>query len=324
MKRNGFYVEMSASDAWRAKLARDDVTKRSGLKAIHERYEYWHNVPHRGLVKNGRPAMTQIDPQKVGDFVLLTVRDPLCDYLEDPSRQIAARLEGPELVGASGMFTSHTGMYDGARVTVVSGGSGSSEAELALYDFMEFSNAHTYLRVGGSGGIADQVRPGDIVIASGVVREEGMTRAYIDRAYPAASHYEVVAAMAEAADRLGARYHVGVTLSVDSDFVGCGRPGVGGYLQPRNIEMLGVYNRAGVLNGDRESAAVVTLASLFGFRGGSVCSVADNVPAGLEFVAGAGHASAIDVALSGCALLNRMDRKREAAGKGYWLPSMGA
>jgi uridine phosphorylase len=307
----------------RAKLARDDVAKRSGLEAIHERYEYWRNVPHRGLTHNGRPAMTQIDPEKVGDFVLLTVRDPLCDYVEDPARQIAARLESAELIGASGMFTSYTGMYDGARVTVVSGGSGSSEAELALYDFMEFSRAHTYLRVGGSGGIADQVRPGDIVISSGVVREEGMTRAYIDPAYPAASHYEVVAAMAEAADRLGARYHVGVTLSVDSDFVGCGRPGVGGYLQPRSIEMLGVYNRAGVLNGDRESAAVVTLASLFGFRGGAVCSVADNVPAGLEFVAGAGHTSAIDVALCGCAVLNRMDRKREAAGKGCWLPSMG-
>lgn len=304
-------------------MARDDVAKRSGLAAIHERYEYWRNVPHRGLTRTGRPAMTQIDPDKVGDFVLLTVRDPLCDYAEDPARQIAARLESAELIGASGMFTSYTGMYDGARVTIVSGGSGSSEAELALYDFMEFSRAHTYLRVGGSGGIADQVRPGDIVISSGVVREEGMTRAYINPAYPAASHYEVVAAMAEAADRLGACYHVGVTLSVDSDFVGCGRPGVGGYLQPRSIEMLGVYNRAGVLNGDRESAAVVTLASLFGFRGGAVCSVADNVPAGLEFVAGAGHQSAIDVALCGCAVLNRMDRKRQAAGKGCWLPSMG-
>ena len=304
-------------------MARNDVANRSGLQTLHQRYEYWRNVPHRGLVKNGRPAMTQIDPDKVGDFVLLTVRDPLCDYVEDPSRQIAARLEGAELIGVSGMFTSYTGLYDGARVTVVSGGSGSSEAELALYDFMEFSQAHTYLRVGGSGGIADQVRPGDIVISSGVVREEGMTRAYIDRAYPAASHYEVVAALVEAADRLGACYHVGITLSVDSDFVGCGRPGVGGYLQPRNIEMLGTYNRAGVLNGDRESAAVVTLASLFGFRGGSVCSVADNVPAGREFVMGAGHTSAIDVALAGCAVLNRMDRKRTAAGKACWVPSMG-
>ena len=167
------------------------------------------------------------------------------------------------------------------------------------------------------------MKPGDIVVSSGVVREEGMTRAYVDRAFPATSHYEVVAAMAQAADELGADYHVGVTLSVDSDFAGVGRPGVGGYLQPWNIEMLATYNRAGVLNGDRESAAVVTLAALYGFRGGSVCSVADNVITNAEFSHGAGHAKAIDVALKGCALLDRMDKKRAAAGKKYWLPSMG-
>ncbi|AEQ50865.1 nucleoside phosphorylase [Pelagibacterium halotolerans] len=304
-------------------MSRDEVARRSALRAIQERYAYWNNVPHRGLMVDGKPAMTQIDPEKVGDFVLVTVRDPLIDYLADPAHQISGLLEGAELIGQSRMFTSYTGTYEGARITVVSGGSGSSEAELLLYDFMEFSGAHTYLRVGGSGGVGTDVKPGDIVVSSGVVREEGMTRAYIDRAFPAASHYEVVAAMAQSADELGANYHVGVTLSVDSDFAGVGRPGVGGYLQPWNIEMMGIYNRAGVLNGDRESAAVVTLAALYGFRGGSVCSVADNIVTGAEFSHGAGHTAAIDVALKGCAILNRMDKKRAETGKRYWLPGMG-
>jgi uridine phosphorylase len=304
-------------------MSRDDVARRIALKSVHDRYEYWNNVPHRGLMVEGRPAMTRIDPDKVGDFVLVTVRDPLIKYDGDPAKHIASHLDNAELIGESGMFTSFSGTYEGTKITVVSGGSGSSEAELLLYDFMEFSKAHTYLRVGGSGGIGTEVKPGDIVVSSGVVREEGMTRAYIDRAFPAASHYEVVAAMAEAADALGANYHVGVTLSVDSDFAGVGRPGVGGYLQPWNIEMLATYNRAGVLNGDRESAAVVTLAALYGFRGGSVCSVADNVLTGENFSHGAGHAAAIDVALKGCAILDRMDKKRAATGKKYWLPSMG-
>lgn len=305
-------------------MSRDDVARRAALKSMHERYSYWNNVPRRGLMVDGKPAMTQIDPDKVGDFVLVTVRDPLIDYLSDPARQISAQLENAELIGQSRMFTSYTGTFESARITVVSGGSGSSEAELLLYDFMEFSRAHTYLRVGGSGGIGTDVVPGDIVVSSGVVREEGMTRAYIDRAFPAASHYAVVAALAQAADGLGANYHIGVTLSVDSDFAGVGRPGVGGYLQPWNIEMMGTYNRAGVLNGDRESAAVVTLAALYGFRGGSVCSVADNIVTGAEFSHGAGHAEAIEVALNGCAILNRMDQKRVATGKKYWLPEMGA
>ena len=44
-------------------MSRDDVARRIALKAMHERYEYWDNVPHRGLTVGGRPAMTQIDPK---------------------------------------------------------------------------------------------------------------------------------------------------------------------------------------------------------------------------------------------------------------------
>lgn len=290
----------------------DEIRNKPSIQLMHERYEYYKNVPERGLLIKGRPALTQIDHTKVGDFVLITVRDPLCAYDEDPAKKIADRLEGAELIGNSGMFTSYTGTYKDARITVVSGGSGSPEMELILYDFMEYTDASTFLRVGGSGGIGDQVCPGDVVIASGIVREESMTKAYIPAGYPAVSHYEVVQAMVQAADALKAPYHVGVTLSVDSDFVGGGRPGVGGYLQPWNIEIAGIYNRAGVLNGDRESAAIVTLSALFGRRGGSICSVADNLCTGEVFEAGSGHNYAIDIALEGCALLNILDKKKQS------------
>ncbi len=302
----------------------DRIRNKPSIKEIHDRYNYYKNVPERGLVINGRPALTQIDHEKVGDFVLITVRDPLCAYDMDPAQKIAQRLENAELIGNSGMFTTYSGTYKGAKITVVSGGSGSPEMELILYDFMEYTDAGTFLRVGGSGGIGDEVHPGDVVIASGVVREEAMTKAYIPAAYPAASHYEVINAMVQAAEGLKAPYHVGVTLSVDSDFVGGGRPGVGGYLQPWNIEIAGIYNRAGILNGDRESASIVTLSALFGRRGGSVCSVADNLCTGETFEAGGGHNYAIDIALEGCAALNRMDQQKQRNGKQHWYPEIEA
>lgn len=299
-------------------MSRDEVSKRAALGEIHQRYSLWDNVPKRGLMAKGRPAMTQIDPEMVGDFVLVTVRDPLIDYESDPAEHIAGKLTNPELIGRSAMFSSYSGTFDGAKITIVSGGSGASEVELLLYDFMEFSKATTYLRVGGSGGIGTNVNPGDIVISSGAVREESMTDAYIGKGYPAASHYEVVVAMVTAASKMKAPFHVGTTLSVDSDFVGAGRAGVGGYMQPWNIDLIPTYNRAGVLNGDRESSAVITLASLFGFRGGSVCSVADNLVTGKRFEVGAGHAAAINVALTGCAVLNRMDKEKAREGRKYW------
>jgi len=300
----------------------DNVRNKPSVKRMHELYEYYYNVPPRGFLINGRPALTQIEPEKVGDFVLITVRDPLCAYNEDPAKKIAGKLEGAELIGSSGMFTSYTGIYKGATVTVVSGGSGSPEMELILYDYMEYTDAGTFLRVGGSGGIGDNVHPGDVVISSAIVREEGMTKAYVPAPYPAVCHYEVVMAMASAAEKLRVPYHIGVTLSVDSDFIGGGRPSIGGYMQPWNIEIAGIYNRAGVLNGDRESAAIVTLSAIFGRRGGSVCSVSDNLCTGEKFSAGIGHEQAIDIALEGCAILNEMDKVKKKRGKKYWYTNI--
>ena len=111
-----------------------------------------------------------------------------------------------------------------------------------------------------------------------------------------------------------------MTVSVDSDFVGGGRPGVGGYMQPWNIEFADIYNRAGCLNGDRESSAVITLAALFGRRGGSVCSVSDNICTGERFTAGVGHNYALDIVLEGFAYLHQMDIQKK--GRRYWTPSM--
>jgi len=288
------------------------------MRAVHPNLSH---MPANGLKIDDKPAFTQIDPTKAGDFILLTVRDPLCVYTEDPAMQIARHLENAECIGQSGMFTSYSGWYKGAHITAVSGGSGSPEMELALYDYMQNTRALTYLRVGGSGGIGTDVHPGDVVISSGVVRAEGMTKAYIPAEYPAVSHYEVVNAMAMAAEQIGVRFHVGVTLSIDSDVIGCGRPAIGGYLQPWNLDVLGIYNRAGVLNGDRESAAIVTLSALFDRRGGSICSVTDNVVTGEAFIEGIANNIEIDIALEGCAILNRMDAAKK--GKSFWHPGIG-
>lgn len=173
-------------------------------------------------------------------------------------------------------------------MTVVAGGSGSPEAELITHELLEFTDADTFVRVGGSGGIHPRVSPGDVVVTTGVVRDEGMTRAYIPVFYPAVAHHEVVLAMSRAAVELGCAFHQGVTRSSDSDFCGVGRPGAEVYFQPWRLDILETRARAGVLNGDRESAAVVTLAELSGRLGGSVCSVADNAIANRPFVAGAG------------------------------------
>lgn len=297
---------------------------KESIRKIYQKYDYAHNVPVKGLMIDGRPALTGIAPSRIGDYVILTVRDPLCAYDNDPAAQIAEHLEDSELVAQTGMFTTYSGTFNDARISVVSGGSGSPEAELILHEFLENTNASTYIRVGGSGGMHESVRPGDVVISRGVVRDEGMTQAYVSPSYPAAASYEVVIALIQAGIDLNVPFHVGITRSSDSDFCGVGRPSVGGYMQPRHLEVIDYYRRVGVLNGDRESAAVITLATLFGRRGGSICSVADNIVTGEKFTAGAGHDVAIQVALHGLSILHQMDKEKSMAQQDFWTPSLRA
>lgn len=270
-------------------------------------YHYAANAPWHGLTIDGRPALTGIDPDLVARYVLLMVRDPLCAYDSDPTEQVAALLTDVVVAGNSGMFRTITGSFRGVRVSVVSGGSGGPEAELALMDLFEHTAADTFVRVGGSGGMHESVTPGDLVIATGVVRDEGLTTSYVPASYPAVSSIDVVAALTIAARRLGAPHHLGLTRSTDSDFVGGGRPAAGGFFPRPQLDVIDTWTRAGVLNGDRESAAIVTLAQLYGKRGGSICSVADNIVTGAKFDAGSGHVQAISVALEAMTVLAGMD-----------------
>jgi len=296
--------------------------KRS-IQLMQERYEYWDRIPKQGLSINGRPAITQINPELVGEYLIYTVRDPLAVYGADPAEMIAEKLSDPILAGRSGLFTTYTGYYKGARISVCSGGSGCPEVELAINDFMRCTDCGTFIRVGVSGGVAEAVKVGDFVISAGIFREDGTSRAYVADGFPAYCHYEVVSAMVEAAETLDKPYHLGVTACMDSDYVGNGRPSVGGYLQPDSIQKLGTYNRAGVLNTDRESSILVTMCNLFERRGGAVFCVTDNIISGEAFKEGAGSDESIEIALEGIALLHQMDNRKKACNKEHWHPSIG-
>lgn len=296
----------------------DIIREKKSVKLMQERYEYWDRVPHKGLTIKGRPAITQVDTEKIGDYLIYTVRDPLAAYGMDPAELIANRLDDAELIGRSGMFTTYTGYYKGAKISVCSGGSGCPEVELAMNDFMEYSDCTTFVRVGSSGGVSENAEIGDCVISTGIFREDGTSRAYIGDGFPAYCHYELVIALVQASETLGMPYKLGVTACMDSDFVGNGRPSVGGYLQPDSINKLGTYNRAGVLNTDRESSIVVTMSNLFNRRGGAVFSVTDNIITGSKFAEGSGTENSIDIVLEGFAVLYEMDKQKQAAGKANW------
>ncbi len=102
------------------------------------------------------------------------------------------------------------------------------------------------------------VESGDLIIATGAVRNEGTSREYAPIEYPAVADFRMSEALIAAAKQLGIRYHVGVVQCKDS-FYGQHDPGS----KPASYELEAKWEawlRMGCLASEMESAALFTVA----------------------------------------------------------------
>ena len=195
-----------------------------------------------------------------------------CILPGDPGRceQIAALLDGARLVARNREFTTYTGSLAGEAVSVTSTGIGGPSAAIAMEELAALG-AHTFLRTGTCGGIALPVLPGDLVIATGAVRQEGTSREYAPLEYPATASYRAVRALDAAAGELGAQRHIGVVQSKDSFY---------GQHSPERMPVSGqllaqweAWKRLGVLCSEMETAALMVCAAALGVTFGGVYAV---------------------------------------------------
>ena len=150
----------------------------------------------------------KIKPGDIGSYVILPGDPGRC-------RQIAAYLDNPQKIAENREFTTYTGILDGVKVSVVSTGIGGPSAAIALEELIH-CGAHTFIRVGTSGGMQPEVLGGDLVIATGAVRMDGTGTEYAPIEYPATAHFDVVQALQQAAVQSGHRFHIGVVQCKDS------------------------------------------------------------------------------------------------------------
>lgn len=193
----------------------------------------------------------------------------------DPKRVplIAKHFDDAKQVADSREYVTYTGFLDGEKVSVTSTGIGGPSASIAMEELYK-CGSDTFIRMGTCGGIALPVMGGDVVIATGAVRMEGTSREYAPIEFPAVASFEVVQALAEAANMLGKRSHIGVVQCKDS-FYGQHAPAI----MPVSYDLINkweAWKRLGVLASEMESAALFVVAARLGARCGSAFSVVGN------------------------------------------------
>jgi len=226
-----------------------------------------------------KQMITGLDQGDVGKYVLL------CG---EPERvpKIASMLKGAVEKRRIREYLVYEGAIGRERVTVASTGIGGPSTAI-LIEEMANLGANTFIRIGTSGGIADGLEKGDLVISTGAIRAEGTSRSYVWPGFPAFAHHEAVLALIKAAKAKRARFTAGITFSVDgfySENKVLGKKGENLSMSHGGLQLEGRESRLsdvkamGAKNIEMENAAIFTLGNLFGLRAGAICIVSDVVP----------------------------------------------
>ena len=199
-------------------------------------------------------------PGEIGKYCLLPGDPGRCE-------KIAAYLDDPYRLCSNREYNIYCGRLAGELVTVCSTGIGGPSTAIAVEELFA-CGADTFIRIGTCGGIDLSVRPGDVVIASGAVRQDGTSREYAPIEFPAVATPEVMVALMDAAKELGISHRTGVVQSKDS-FYGQHSPS----RMPTSAELLEkweAWKRLHVLASEMEASTLFTVCPSLGARAGAV------------------------------------------------------
>jgi uridine phosphorylase len=181
----------------------------------------------------------------------------------DPARaaRIATEwLTDAKLVMVQREFHSYTGSYQGVPVSVISTGVGSPGAAMVMQDLGKLGT-DVVIRVGTAGSCVREVKPGDNVVGTAAVRDEGLTRKFLPEIYPAVANLEVTNALCAAGANKETQIHAGVVHTSDS------------FRSPALDKDIEISIYAGVLAFEMEAATILMMAALDGVKAGCIFSI---------------------------------------------------
>ena len=177
----------------------------------------------------------------------------------DPKRidVIKQFLENPKELMYNREFRSVEGTYKGIPVIAISTGVGGSSASLAVEELHNLG-VHTMIRVGSCGALQKNINLGDLIIGEGAIRDDGVSKTYVDAIYPAAPNHELVEAIIQACKDNNYPYHTGIIHSHET------------FYHDANEQEEAKWSKLGVLGSDFESAGLFVVGRIRGCRCASI------------------------------------------------------
>ncbi len=158
----------------------------------------------------------------------------------------------------------YPGRYRGLRVSVQATGMGCPSLAIVTEELIRLG-ATCLVRVGTAGIVSDAVQPGELIVATGSVANDGTTRQYLrGAAYAPVADHGVVRALEDAGRAAGTPPHVGLIQTEDAFYA----------TAPEDVPEL---RSRGVLAIEMEASALFLIAALRGVRAGCALVASNHI-----------------------------------------------
>jgi uridine phosphorylase len=162
--------------------------------------------------------------------------------------------------------------YADEPVLVASTGIGGPTTAIVVEELWRLG-VRQVIRVGTCGSMQPRVRPGEIVISCGAVRDEGTSVQYLPLSVPAVPDPVLLAEIVAAARRSGGRFHIGLTHCKDAYYAE--RPD-GLPLAAQWTATWAMLRSVGVLATEMETAALFAVATVRGLQAAALLVAVDD------------------------------------------------
>lgn len=182
-----------------------------------------------------------------------------CIIAGDPGRveRIAGLLKNSKKVSENRGYNVFNGYYDGVLISVASCGIGGPSAGIVVQELIN-AGAEVIIRVGSGGVLRKDINTGDLVISTGVCKEEKSSLAFAEAGFAAVPDFIVLKSLIDSAREFGKKFFYGVTMCCD------------GFYAESHRERMVEWSKKNVIGSDMESSMLFTLCTINGVRAGFI------------------------------------------------------
>jgi len=204
-------------------------------------------------------GMVQLRPQDIGKYIIIPGTpdrlQALLNKIKDPMKNFT--------------FMEHsmyTGDLDGIKVTGMNGGMFAANTAITT-EIVCNVEARNLIRLGSCGALREDIKIGDLILATGCVRGDGVTPYYVDEDFETLPDAGLTEALEKAAEKMGVKLHKGKVWTTDA-------------LLRETREIVEDKVQKGAIAVDMVSSAMLTIAQTFNVKAACILAVSDNLMTG--------------------------------------------